>query len=409
MENGVITAGLEKYFNPETTEEVKVTEGTHAASYAVGLARVKVISAYPITPQTSIVEKLSEMCASGEIDAEFIKVESEHSAMACVIGSESTGARSFTATSSQGLALMHEELHWAAGARLPVVMVNVNRALGAPWNIWADQSDSLAQRDTGWVQLYAESNQEVLDMVLQAYRLAEEIMLPVMVNLDAFFLSHTTEPVAIPKQHLVDQFLPGYNPKFKMDIKDPRAFGGLATPDRYMELRYNIQKSMEGALDLIPKIADEYDAIIKRHHGGLVEEYLTEDAEYLLVTSGTITGTSRIVVDAFRNKGIKVGLLKMRVFRPFPVKVVQESAGRAKKIAVIDRNISFGQSGIFFNELKSALYNLETRPLINGYVAGLGGRDVTPNTIEKVINHLIAAEKGEDLIWMELNYESDEI
>ena len=409
MENGVIARGLEKYFNPETTAEVRVTEGTHAASYAVGLARVKVISAYPITPQTSIVEKLSEMCASGEMDAEFIKVESEHSAMACVIGSEATGARSFTATSSQGLALMHEELHWAAGARLPVVMVNVNRALGSPWNIWADQSDSLAQRDTGWVQLYAESNQEVLDMVLQAYRLAEQIMLPVMVNMDAFFLSHTTEPVAIPKQELVDRFLPEYNPKFKLDINDPRAFGGLAKPDTYMELRYNIQKSMEDALHLIPTIADEYNAIIKRHLGGLVEEYLTEDAEYLLVTSGTITGTSRIVIDQFRKNGVKVGLLKIRVFRPFPVDVVRVIAKHVKKIGVIDRNISFGQGGIFFSELKSALYNLATHPLMNGYVAGLGGRDVTPKTIEKVINHLIASKQGEDLVWMELNYEPNEI
>jgi pyruvate/2-oxoacid:ferredoxin oxidoreductase alpha subunit len=409
MENQIIPKGLEEYFNPETIAEVKVTEGTHAASYAAGLARVKVISAYPITPQTSIVEKLSEMCASGEMDAEFIKVESEHSAMACVIASEATGARSFTATSSQGLALMHEELHWAAGARLPVVLVNVNRALGSPWNIWADQGDSLAQRDTGWVQFYAESNQEVLDMVLQAYKLAEKIMLPVMVNMDAFFLSHTTEPVAIPKQHLVDQFLPEYNPKYKLDVDDPRAFGGLSKPDSYMELRYNIQKSMEDALHLIPAIAHEYDDLIKSYHGDLVEEYRTEGAEYLLVTSGTITGTSRIVIDQFRENGINIGLLKIRVFRPFPSEVVRAITKGIKKIAVIDRNISFGQSGIFFSELKSALYNIEVRPLINGYVAGLGGRDVTPKTIEKVINHLIASEQGKDLVWMELNYEPNEI
>jgi len=186
MANGVVAENLAKYFDPETTEEVKVIEGTHSASYAAKLARVKVISAYPITPQTSIVEKLSELCASGELDAKFIKVESEHSAMACIIGSQSTGARSFTATSSQGLALMHEELHWAAGARLPIVMVNVNRALGPPWNIWADQSDSLSQRDTGWLQIYVESGQEVMDMVIQAFRLAEQVMPPVTVNMDCF-------------------------------------------------------------------------------------------------------------------------------------------------------------------------------------------------------------------------------
>jgi pyruvate/2-oxoacid:ferredoxin oxidoreductase alpha subunit len=355
------------------------------------------------------VEKLSEMCASGEMDARFIKVESEHSAMACVIGSEATGTRSFTATSSQGLALMHEELHWATGARLPVVLVNVNRALGAPWNIWADQGDSLAQRDTGWIQFYAESNQEVLDMTIQAYRLGEQVMLPVMINMDAFFLSHTTEPVAIPKQELIDKFLPPYNPKYKLDTNEPHAFGGLAKPDSYMEMRYNIQLAMEEAHRLIPVVADEYNNIIGRYHGTLIEEYKTSDADYLLVTSGTITGTSRIVTDQYRENGVKVGLLKMRTFRPFPVEEVREVCKRVKKIAVIDRNISFGHSGIFFNELQSALYNSDSHPLMNGYVAGLGGRDVTPGTIEKILNHLIASKQGEDLVWMELNYEPNEI
>lgn len=409
MANNVVAEGLEKYFNPETTEIVKAMEGTHAASYAAKLSRVKVISAYPITPQTSIVEKLSEMCASGEMDAQFIKVESEHSAMACVIGSQATGARSFTATSSQGLALMHEELHWAAGARLPVVLVNVNRALGSPWNIWADQGDSLAQRDTGWIQFYAESNQEVLDMTIQAFRIGEQVMLPVMVNMDAFFLSHTTEPVAIPKQSLIDRFLPAYNPKYKIDINEPHAFGGLAKPDSYMELRYNIQRSMEDAQSFIPVVADEYNMIIGRHHGGLVEEYKTEDAEYLLVTSGTITGTSRIVIDQFRENGVAVGLLKIRTFRPFPVKEVRAACSRVKKIAVIDRNISFGHGGIFFSELQAALYNSDAHPLLNGYIAGLGGRDVTPKTITTILNHLIASKQGEDLIWMELNNEPAEI
>jgi pyruvate/2-oxoacid:ferredoxin oxidoreductase alpha subunit len=409
MANGIVAENLAKYFNPETTQEVKVIEGTHSASYAAKLARVKVISAYPITPQTSIVEKLSEFCATGELDAKFIKVESEHSAMACIIGSESTGARSFTATSSQGLALMHEELHWAAGARLPIVMVNVNRALGPPWNIWADQSDSLSQRDTGWLQIYVESGQEVMDMVIQAFRLAEQVMLPVMVNMDAFFLSHTTEPVAIPKQELVDEFLPEYKPRFKLDVNDPRAFGGLTKPDAYMEFRYNMQQSMDDAKNLIPAIADAYHELIGRHHGTMVEEYKSEDADYLLVTSGTITGTSRIVVDQFREKGIKLGLLKIRFFRPFPVEEVRLIAQKVKKIAVIDRNLSFGHGGIFFSELQSALYNSEVHPLLNGYIAGLGGRDVTPKTITKIVNHLIASEQAEDLVWMELNYEPNQI
>jgi len=396
----IMNETMAKYFNPETTASIKVMEGTHAASQAVKLARVQVISAYPITPQTSIVEKLSELCASGEIDAEFIKVESEHSAMASVVGAESAGVRSFTATSSQGLALMHEILHWASGARLPIVMVNVNRALAPAWNIWVEQTDSLAQRDTGWIQFYCESNQEVLDMVLQAYRLADQVMLPVMINLDAFFLSHTSEPVALPKQELVDQFLPPYNPKYKMELEGGHAFGGLAMPDSYMELRYKIQKSMEEAERLIPIVAEEYDHIIGRHHGTFLENYRVSDADYLLMTSGTISGTSRIVVDSYREKGIKLGMVKVRTFRPFPTKAIREAVKNAKKVGVIDRNISFGQSGIFFSEAKAALYNADYRPLMNGYVAGLGGRDVTPKTISEIVDHLIASEKGQDLIWI---------
>lgn len=396
----VLNKNLEKYFDPETTQEIKVIEGTHSTSYAVKLSRVQVISAYPITPQTSIVEKLSELCASGEVDANYIKVESEHSAMAAVIGAEASGVRSFTATSSQGLALMHEVLHWAANARLPIVMANVNRALAPPWSIWADQTDSLAQRDTGWIQFYCESNQEVLDMILQAYRLGEQVMLPVMINMDAFFLSHTSEPVAIPKQELVDKFLPPYKPKFKLDITDPHAFGGLAGPDRYMEFRYRIQESMDEAKRLIPVIAEEYDHYIGRYHGAFIEEYRTEGAEYLLITSGTITGTTRLVIDEYREKGINVGLVKIRTFRPFPTEDIRRIARNVKKIGVIDRNISFGQSGIFFSEIKSALYNADVRPLLNGYVAGLGGRDVVPQNIHEILEHLMQSEKGQDLIWI---------
>ncbi len=396
----ILNKNLEKYFNPKTTEEIKVIEGTHSVSYAVKLARIQVISAYPITPQTSIVEKLSELCANGEIQAEYIKVESEHSAMAAVIGAEATGARSFTATSSQGLALMHEVLHWAANARLPIVMANVNRALAPPWSIWADQTDSLAQRDTGWIQFYCESNQEVLDMILQAYRLSEQVMLPVMINMDAFFLSHTSEPVAVPKQELVDKFLPPYKPKYKLDISDPHAFGGLAGPDSYMEFRYRIQESMEEARKLIPVVAEEYDHYIGRYHGGMIEKYRTEGADYLLATAGTITGTSRLVIDEYREKGVKVGLVKIRAFRPFPTDDIRKVAQNVKKIGVIDRDISFGQSGIFFAEIKSALYNSDAHPLLNGYIAGLGGRDVRPQNIRDILDHLMQSTKANELIWI---------
>ncbi len=402
----VLNEKMKKYFDPETISEIKVIEGTHSASYAVELARVKVISAFPITPQTSIVEKLSEMCDRGELDAQFIKVESEHSAMAAVIGSEATGARSFTATSSQGLALMHEVLHWAAGARLPIVMANVNRALGPPWNIWADQTDSLAQRETGWIQFYCESNQEVLDTILMAYKLGEKVMLPVMVNMDAFFLSHTSEPVAIPKQELVDQFLPPYNPELKLDTDHPHAFGGLAMPNQYMELRYNIQKSMEEADRLIPEISREYARLMGRDHGAQIEEYRTDGADYLLFTSGTIAGTTRLVIDEYREKGIKIGMVKIRTFRPFPSRELREATRRCKKVGVIDRNISFGQSGIFFSETKAALYNSDHHPLMNGYIAGLGGRDVTPTNIREIADHLINSKEGQDLIWIGVKNES---
>lgn len=398
-----LAPALQPYFNTETTEDILVMEGTHAASHAARLAKVQAISAYPITPQTSIVELLSEMCSNGQLDAQFIKVESEHSALACLVGAASAGARCFTATSSQGLLLMHEIIHWVAAARLPVVMVNVNRALGPPWNIWADNTDSLAQRDTGWIQFYAESNQEVLDTVLMAYRLAEQVMLPVMVNLDAFFLSHTAEPVALPRQELVDEFLPPYAPEFRLDVNHPRAFGGLAKPDVYMEFRYYMQKSMEEALRLWPVVAEEYEARIGRFHGTMTEAYRCEDAETILVTAGTITGTSRLVVDQYREQGIPLGLLKLRMFRPFPVEALRAITKNARRIGVIDRNLSFGQSGIFFSELKSALYNGPSHPLLNGYVAGLGGRDVTPAVITQIVDHLLASKTGEDLIWIGVN------
>ncbi len=395
-----LAPALKPFFNEDTTEDILVIEGTHAASHAARLARVQAISAYPITPQTSIVELLSEMCSNGQLDAQFIKVESEHSALACLVGSASAGARTFTATSSQGLLLMHEIIHWVAAARLPIVMVNVNRALAPPWSIWADQTDSLAQRDTGWIQFYAESNQEVLDTILMAYRLAEQVMLPVMVNMDAFFLSHTAEPVALPRQDLVDKFLPPYEPQFRLDVNHPRAFGGLAKPDVYMEFRYHMQQSMEEAQRLWPVIAEEYQYHIGRFHGTAVETYRCEDAETLLVTAGTITGTSRLVVDHYREKGVPLGLLKIRMFRPFPVEPIRSIIKQVKRIGVIDRNLSFGQGGIFFSELKSALYNGPEHPLLNGYVAGLGGRDVTPAVITQIVEHLLNSKTGEDLVWI---------
>ena len=242
----------------------KVMEGTHAASHGVKLARAEVIAAYPITPSSSVVELLSEMCATGELDAEFIKVESEHSAMASCIGASAAGARAFTATSSQGLALMHEMLHWAGGGRLPIVLVNVNRSLAPPWTIYCDQNDSLSQRDTGWMQYYCESNQEVLDTILMAYKVSEDVLLPSMLNLDAFFLSHTSEPVSIPEQEAVDSFLPPCERENKIDPDDPHTYGGLARPDSYMELRVMLERDMARAPEVINNVVDEFFALFGR-------------------------------------------------------------------------------------------------------------------------------------------------
>ena len=360
-----------------------VLEGSHAVSEAVRLARAQVISAYPITPQTHIVEQLSEYCANGTLDARFLRVESEHSAMAALIGAASSGVRTFTATSSQGLALMHELLHWASGARLPIVMAQVNRALAPGWNIWADQTDSLAQRDTGWVQFYCENGQEVLDTTIQAFRLAEWVNLPVMVNLDAFFLSHTYEPVDVPEQKSVDRFLPPYKPRFQLDLANPCAFNQLAPPNIYMEMRHSIQMAMEEAFTFFEQMEEEFESILGRRHGA-VEAIQCDDAEVILITSGTVTSTSRQVVAELREKGEKVGLLKIKLFRPFPVNMLRELTKSASKVAVIDRNFSFGASGIFAQEVKAALCNFPGHPPVYGYVAGLGGRDITTEVIEEI-------------------------
>jgi len=367
----------------------KVIIGNHAVSQGVRLARAEVISAYPITPQTQIVEQLSEMCAGGELPARFIKVESEHSAMAACVGASAAGARAFTATSSQGLALMHEMLHWASAARHPIVMAEVNRALGPGWNIWTDQTDSLAQRDTGWIQLYCETNQEVLDTTIMAFRLAERLELPVMLVLDAFYLSHTSEPVDIPDQAAVDAFLPRREARFKLDIDNPHAFGALVRPDDYMEMRWHLHAALREALEAYADIEKEWEAATGRHYG-MLEAYRTEDAETVLVTSGTITSTARFVVDQWRARGEKVGLLKIKMFRPFPTDALRAALRGVPRVAVIDRNMSpGGHGGIFAEELRSSLYDLSPaeRPELFGYVAGLGGRNVTPETIEQIIEH----------------------
>ncbi len=380
----------------------KVIMGNHAVSYGVQLSRVQVIAAYPITPQTQIVEMLSELCADGRLKATFIKVESEHSVMAATVGASIAGARAFTATSSHGLALMHEVLHWAAGGRLPIVMANVNRTLGPGWNIWTEQTDSLAQRDTGWLQFYCETNQEVLDMVIQAYKIAEKVLLPVMLVLDAFFLSHTEEPVDIPDQALVDSFLPPFEPKFKLQPGDPHSFYGLVAPEHFMELRYKMQRDMERAVQVARQVGAEFGVAFGRSYD-VIEKYRMDDADLVLVTSGSIAGTSRVVVDELRAAGQRVGLLKMRMFRPFPFAAVREALKDAKRVAVVDRNISYGCGGIFASELKAALYGAPHQPPIYPFIIGLGGRDVTPQSIHSIVSHAQEHDAPtEQIIWMEV-------
>lgn len=378
----------------------KAIKGNQAVSYGVMLSRVGVISAYPITPQTTIVEELSEMCARGDLKARFMNVESEHSALAALVGASTAGVRTFTATSGNGLLLMHEVLHWAAGARLPIVLANVNRAVSGGWNIGADQTDSLAQRDTGWIQLYCESNQEVLDSILMAFKLAEKVLLPVMIAYDAFFLSHTTEIVDIPPANLVDRFLPPYVPEFYPDFEDPRMFGGFISSDYFFEHRYAMHHASREALNIYPEICREFNHFFNREYN-LVESYRTEDAEAILVTAGTITSVARIAIERLREKGRKVGLMKLRLLRPVPSECWRQVLGRAKKVAVMDRNQSIGLGGIFASEIRSALYPMVKRPQIYPVVAGLGGRDVTPEDVEGILNQVFSKDNptGETLYW----------
>ncbi|MEE8397719.1 MAG: pyruvate ferredoxin oxidoreductase [Desulfobacterales bacterium] len=377
----------------------KVLMGNHAASWGVRLSRVKMIAAYPITPQTHIVEELSEMCADGSLDAKFLKVESEHSAMASVIAAETTGVRSFTASSSNGLALMHELLHWAAGARLPIVMVNVNRALAPGWNIWADQSDSLSQRDTGWVQLYVEDNQEVLDSVIQGYRVAEQVNLPVMICYDAFYLSHTYEPVDIPDQEQVDQWLPPFAPEYFLNPENPQAFNGLVMPDNYMEMRFNLHQAHEKAKTVVNDVGSAFGERFGRSYGA-IEAVSCEDAELIVITSSSATSPARIVTQQLREKGMKIGLLKVRMFRPFPTEEIREILANAKKAVVIDRNFSWGKSGIFADEIRSVMANQSDAPVIFGYVAGLGGKSITPALIQEIVEEADRNDRPEALsIW----------
>jgi 2-oxoisovalerate ferredoxin oxidoreductase alpha subunit len=363
-----------------------VDTANHIAGYAAKAARVKVVAAYPITPQTTVVEKIADFVESGQMDAEYIRVESEHSAMVACIGAAAAGVRTFTATSSHGLALMHEALHWASGSRLPIVMAVVNRAMGAPWSIWPDFSDSLSQRDTGWMQFYCADNQEVFDTIIQAYKLCEneQVFLPAMICLEGFILSHTTASANIPNQEEVDAFLPAYKSGWMLDVDRPYSHANLVSPEYYMEFRYMIQEAMENAKQLIPKVDKEYGKQFGREYGGMIEKYKCDGADLVMLTMGTMGSEARLTVDKLRNEGYKVGSARVRVYRPYPVEEILKLAKNVQMISTIDRHISFGMEGFLGSETKAALFNEKDRPMIASFIAGLGGRDVTADSIERM-------------------------
>jgi pyruvate/2-oxoacid:ferredoxin oxidoreductase alpha subunit len=379
----------------------QLLSGNYAVAEAVHLAKVQFVAAYPITPQTPIYEKLSEMENKGELNGIMMRVESEHSAMAACISASLTGVRTFTATASQGIALMHEMLHFASGNRVPVVMVNVNRVLSVPWAFGSDQSDSLSQRDTGWLQFYCEDAQETLDTVIQAYQIAEQALLPVMVVMDGFFTSHFIEPIEIPEQTLIDTFLPEVAIPRRFDIQNPAYLSNVVNPSQFMRFRRRSFEDMEKTKPLIKETDSEYRRIVGRGYG-MLEAVDTDEAEIVLVTSGAMTGTARVAIQSLREKGYRAGLLKMKAFRPFPTQEVQEALKDVPKVAVVDRNISIGKEGIFCQELKAALYPLEHRPMITGYIAGLCGADVSPDMLEEMALETLHRNKPEDLpIWVQ--------
>ncbi len=370
--------------------------GNYAVAEAVRLARVQFVAAYPITPQTPIYEKLSDMENEGQLQGIMMRTESEHSAMAACVAASLTGVRTFTATASQGLALMHEMLHFASGNRVPIVMCNVNRVISVPWAFGSDQSDSLSQRDTGWLQFYCEDAQEALDTVIQAYRLAEQVLFPVMVAIDGFFTSHFIEPVEIPDQETVDAFLPPFSLPTRFNIDDPAYIANVVNAEQYMGYRQRSFEDMEKTRPVIKEVNRQYKEIVGRGYD-VIEAVDTDGAEIVLATSGAMTSTARVAVESLRAKGCKAGLLKLKAFRPFPTEEVQAVLKNVPRVAVLDRNISLGKEGIWCQELKAALYPLERRPAVFGYIGGICGADVSPEMIEDLVMRSLTQEKPDPL------------
>ncbi len=374
-------------------------EISQAIGEAARLANVDVVAAYPITPQTHIVEHLAELVADGELDAAYIPIESEHSAMSACLGSAAVGARTFTATAGQGLELMHEVLYVASSMQLPIVMTVANRALSAPLSVWGDHSDAMSVRDTGWIQIFTESGQEVFDNVLCAFRIGEDprVLLPVMVHLDGFHLSHMIEPILIPEKSEVDRFLPPHKYPLPLDPEKPVTMGAFAPPIIYMETKKAQEENLQASKKVIMEAWKEFDGVFGRSYSP-VESYHTENAKTLLLMMGSYSQTAMTTIDKMRDEGKDVGLVRLRLWRPFPTNELREAVKGAETIIVFERALSFGgQAGPVCSEVKSVLYNSDSRPMIANIIGGLGGRDISPAGFEEIINRGIEiAQKGSD-------------
>ena len=368
-------------------------EGSRAVAEAVALARPEVICAYPISPQTHIVEALAELVQAGSLaPCEFINVESEFAAMSVAIGASAAGARAYTATASQGLLFMAEAVYNASGLGLPIVMTVANRAIGAPINIWNDHSDSMSQRDCGWIQLFAAHNQEAADLHIQAFRLAEELSMPVMVCMDGFILTHAVERVALPAQAEVDAFLPPYEPRQLLDPDDPVSIGAMVGPEAFMEVRYLAHARQTLALERIPQIAEEFAARFGRTTGGLVRTYRTEDAETVVVALGSVLGTLKDTVDELREAGLKVGVLGIHSYRPFPLAAVRAALQGARRVVVLEKSFSVGLGGVVSTDVRLALSGLQLHGCT--VVAGLGGRAITKASLARMLRDAVADRLG---------------
>ncbi|MBD3197724.1 MAG: pyruvate ferredoxin oxidoreductase [Candidatus Lokiarchaeota archaeon] len=373
----------------------KILTGNHAAAHAFRQARVGVISAYPITPQSPVVEKVSEFVATGKMQAKFVRVESEHSALAVCCAASATGSRVGTATSAHGLELMYEMLPWASGNRLPIIINLATRALGAPWSVWTDHQDFMTVRDVGWIQMFCENNQEIYDTNLQAFKIAEDprVFLPAIVGYDGYILSHTMMPVILEDQEDVDDFLPPLKHHYNLsDISTVKGIDPVTTPHivhrqegtapGYYEYRYSLQKSLENSIEIIKQVHDEFSQKFGRFYGnGIFKTYMTEDADVIIFAMGSVASQARNVVDKLRQKGEKVGLVSLKLFRPFPAEILRNFLKDYRNIIVFDRDIGYGHEGVLCYELKAALYGLQEPPYIKGFIIGLGGRDINDDQI----------------------------